>query len=152
MDNRYDDSSVTQVKFSKLLYCRRRNPEPFTCTPEQYNNIIDKLGYYLGPGYEFGIDPSTEGGIEFLNWPGKTKGYKSIRFKSCDDFYGDLPGPFILNGKKENRKFVELGFKALKYAPSFSENETRAIYDSFKSVLDNLHDGWSFSSYKTFLK
>ena len=33
-----------------------------------------------GPGYSFGIDKSLGGGIVFVDWPGRTDGFKAFRF------------------------------------------------------------------------
>ena len=83
----------------------------------------------LMPGYKFAPEPKCEGGIEVIDWPGKTKGYKSIRL-GIDNWPWLTDGtPSVMGVKLEQRdkNLPERQFatylKALGGAPGWKPHE-----------------------------
>ena len=55
------------------------NASPAGFTFKDVEDTTVELNETMPPGYKFAAEPISEGGIEMIDWPGKTKGYKSIR-------------------------------------------------------------------------
>ena len=137
-----------------LLYTKKRFTAPFMCTLETYTKILSELSDRLGPHYEFGIARYSEGGIEFISWPGKSieghrRGEKTIRFATSKEWYS-----FQINGSVQlnNGTHVGLCMKTCDSAPKFNRLELKAIYDSFKAAFDDQLTHWKFYSYNSLKK
>ena len=102
------------------------------------------------PGHRFRVEPIIEGGIEFVDWPGKksSKEFKTIRFHSSSGFppiTSKTPDDtnFHLNSLRfREGKCVYFFVKAFYGAPVFTKKEMNIFKDVFTQVVP-LGDDWT---------
>lgn len=115
-------------------------------TTKMFVSIIDHLQGDFGAGYRFTPEAITEGGILFVDWPGRREGeYKTLRI--CLHGSGDWPwvsdltldewrtGPEVVLWRidRDLNRFLEGGtfLKAFYGAPCWTPVELRRFRDAF---------------------
>ena len=145
------DFAYTKHKESNVrVYGYNNRDRPFVnmeCRIGQLREICKLLAEAM-PGHTFAIQPIFEGGIEFIDWPGREgpkgemygrKGQKYIRFSSSSDF------PWISDKTQDSEVFylnrgrftnkVTFNLKAYDGAPPFTKNELEIFREVFKQVV-----------------
>ena len=113
------------------------------CSVGQLREVCNRLEGTM-PGYRFRVEPIFQGGIEFVDWPGKSgKEFKTIRFSSSDGFpwYNDETSDdtsFRLN--RDQRVLFLL--KAFYGAPAFTMKEVNIFKNVFTQIVP-LDDDWT---------
>ncbi len=96
------------------------------------------LNAMFGPGHEFVPEAITEGGIEWISWPGKTAGmYKTLRLHCAEHDYPTLYEPggvdvadehvAYLLAKEKSARRMRTVLKALEGEPVWTLKELRVF-------------------------
>lgn len=126
---------------------------PYSITTKTIVDFVYALRARFGKGYEFRIEPITEGGIQMMSWPGKehARAYKTMRFHIQrgkwpfieDNTFGQwensppiLLWPLPPKEAKKKQKPVdgELYFKAFSGAPCWTPDEVSLVVSATESV------------------
>lgn len=126
-------------------------------TTHDIAKVCKDISKTLGKGYCIIPEPISEGGLLWLNYPGKKAGeYKSMRLGCCNgsnwpiitdwtetgaDTWLNQPAEILssvdvkyLFGKKVQPKKLSIFFKAFYGAPVFTVHEISTIQDAFDNV------------------
>lgn len=125
----------------------------FSITTKTIVDLVHALGKRFGKGYEFNLEPISEGGIQMISWPGKeyAHAYKTMRFHvdggrwpwitehSLNEWQNNTPVviwklPPAEFKKKQEPVVGELFFKAFNGAPCWTFEEVALIVDAFEST------------------
>lgn len=105
-------------------------------TKQTFIKIIDEINAAFGEGYEFDLEPITEGGIIWRQWPGKLPGHFKT-FRLCIRDWPDIAPSWKIiwqNNTEVVLKSGEIHFTTLKAfygAPAWTMEEV----EKFRSVL-----------------
>jgi hypothetical protein len=104
--------------------------------------VCASLNVAFGPGHEFVPEAITEGGIKWVNWPGKTEGmYKTMRFQTEVNAYPAMHDPDGTNVADEYVAYPKVSkvtklatvLKAFGDAPMWTMKELRVFAASLES-------------------
>jgi hypothetical protein len=140
---------------------RTKTEGPYTCcngpifscsfpiTTKTIVELVHELQRRFGEGYEFGLEPITEGGIQMTSWPGKEEGHvyalKTMRFQMSQDNWPRIEkdtfsnweenDPVVLwQEKKEAKLRGALYLKAFYGAPCWTPLSVTHIVNALQSV------------------